>query len=134
MATETSPQRCCFSKKHAALLSALAHAGHAQRKALLRNADQGFVRCICEVALNGSLPIKDAARKKLRKHACILRCLAKQCGSVGKKKKMLLQSGGGFLPALITPLLVELATRLLTRSTSTGEKYRASAQSHSATG
>ena len=138
MAAKSSSRRGCFNKKHAATPSALAHADQAQRTALLRKADPAFVGCICEVALNtlhGYLPIREGAKKKLRKHACVLLRLAKQSESVGKKKKILLQSGGGFLPALIAPLLVELATRLLTRNpSSSGEKNGTSSKSHSATG
>ena len=65
MTGESLPRNCCFSKKYADLLSALAHADQNQRTALLRKADLAFVLCICEVALNtlhGTIPIKGKAK------------------------------------------------------------------------
>lgn len=106
---------CCFSKKNAALLTALAHANTSQRIALLRSADSSFIRCICECVLNilrGTIPIHVLAKKKLRKHATTLRRLINEKGDFKVKRKSLIQSGGSFLPTLLAPLLVEFASTL----------------------
>ena len=119
MATRTRPVRHCFSKKHAALLTALAHADSSQRSALLRSADLSFVRCICECALNvleGNIKISNHSKNKLKKHVHVLRRLINNQDNFRKKKKVLLQSGGSFLPALLAPLLATLVSRLFDRS------------------
>lgn len=122
MASTTSRvPRHCFSKKHAALLAALVHADSKQRVALLRSADSSFVRCICECVLNvlhGVVPLQEHSKKKLRKHASVLRRLVNEREGLHKKKKVLIQKGGAFLPALLVPLLAEFASRLLHSSSS----------------
>ena len=94
MAPSTSrAQRHCFSRKHASLLAALAHADSDQRLVLLRTADASFVRCICECALNvlrGVVPLHATSKKKLQKHASILRRLVDKKEGLGKKKKVLI--------------------------------------------
>ena len=79
----TTSRRCIavskqFNKKRIALLNALCHADGQQRTALLRTADKKLVHCICECALNilqGVVEIKDAHKRRLRKHESVLRKL-----------------------------------------------------------
>ncbi|KAL7289431.1 hypothetical protein TKK_0016627 [Trichogramma kaykai] len=108
----------CVNKRHAALLTALVHSDSKQRLALLKNADDSFVRCICECALNvlrGNVPVKN--KNRLRKHKSILRKLvtlkAGEKKRWAKKKRIILQTGGAFLPALIAPVLGALIARLI---------------------
>lgn len=102
-------------KKHIAILQALQHLNQEQRQALLRKADPGIIRCICECALNvlcGNVPLKGSQRKKLRRHAPILRRLASKKSSWRSKKRFVVQSGG-FLPLLLAPILGTLLSNLI---------------------
>lgn len=102
-------------KKHVAILRALQHLNKEQREAVLRKADPSIVRCICECALNvlsGNVPLKADQRKKLRRHAPILRRLAAKKGCWKSKKRFVIQSGG-FLPLLLAPILGTVLSSLI---------------------
>lgn len=102
-------------KKHIAILRALQHLNKEQREAVLRKADPSIIRCICECALNilrGNVPLKADQRKKLRRHAAVLRRLAANKGCWKSKKRYVVQSGG-FLPLLIAPILGTLLSNLI---------------------
>lgn len=111
-----------FSKKHVALLLALCHADARQRVALLRTADKNLIKCICECALNvlhGVVELKDSQKIRLKKHKKILRVLTKKSEkSRGKRvwnrrKKTLIQSGGSFLPILLSPLIDIVMSKII---------------------
>lgn len=112
-----------FSKKQVAVLNALCHANDEQRKALLRTADKALVRCICECALNvlhGTVDIKHSHKHRLSKHKHVLRKITnngstKQKGGGGNwksKKRVIVQSGGAFLPLLLAPIVGTLVSKL----------------------
>ena len=68
------------------------------------------MRCLCECALNvlnGNIPLTPADKKKLNKYKNKLRYLTNRKLSAQKKKKTLNQKGG-FLGALLTPVLSAL--------------------------
>lgn len=131
-----------FTKKCIALLHALCHVNIHQRGVLLRAADKNLVRCICECILNilkGNIVLPGKDKKKLSKHKKVLRKLVdkintnrtavpSQAGSTTgkrkstldgwkKKKRILLQSGGGFLPLLIAPLISTFLSKILNTTT-----------------
>lgn len=111
MAHDKSP----LCKKHIAILRALQHLNKEQREAVLRKADSGIVRCICECALNvlcGNVPLKKSQKKKLRRHVPILRRLAAKKGCWKSKKRFVVQSGG-FLPLLLAPILGTVLSSLI---------------------
>jgi hypothetical protein len=54
--------------------------------------------------VNGNVKITKAQRKKLARHAQVLRTLSTRKTPINKKKKILIQKGG-FLPALLAPVL-----------------------------
>lgn len=98
-------------------MQALFHLNDKQRKALLQQADAKLVRRICECALNvliGNVPLDKREKARLRRHAGTLRKLAEPRVSLSKKKKIILQrGGGGFLPALLAPLVGSILADLI---------------------
>lgn len=104
-------------KKHIAILQVLQHLNKDQRDAVLRKADSSTIRCICECALNvlrGNVPLKPEQKKKLQRHARVLRRLAAKKGCWKSKKRYVVQSGG-FLPLLLAPILGTVLSNLIGR-------------------
>ena len=96
--------------KHAPYLHVLAKGTHKQRHGIIQGANKEFMKCLCECALNvlnGNVPLKPADKKKLKKYKHQLRSLTNRKFSSQKKKKTLSQKGG-FLGALLTPVLSAL--------------------------
>ena len=102
-------------KKHVPQLKTLKRATPTQRKHILAQANTELVACICECCLNilnGNVKITKVQRKKLSRHAKTLRTLANRGIPVNKKKKIIIQKGGSFLPALLVPILSLVASLL----------------------
>ena len=94
-------------KKHFHLLKVLHTSSPKLRKAILKNVDKEAVRCIaecCHNLLNGNIKVTDNQKRHLLRHKQALRELASRKVNIHKKKEILNQKGG-FLPALLTPLL-----------------------------
>ena len=110
-------------KKYAGHIHALSNSSPQMCKAMIKHADPGLVKCLCECALNilkGNVPITAAQKRKLSRHKADLRSLA-QAKTSAKKKKKILQKGG-ILPILakvalpvFTTLLGSVASRFLSR-------------------
>jgi hypothetical protein len=86
---------------------------HTYRRELLKHIDDGLVKCICHCTtniLNGKLPISSNDKKKLRKHKVILRKLDQPKTTTATKKRLIVQSGGGFLLGLIPAVIGALAS------------------------
>ena len=86
------------------------------RQEIVRAGNKQLLDCISECCLNvlnGTIPLTNAQKSKLVKHKKILRRLANEKLSVAKRKKVI-QSGKGFLGALLVPA-VSLLTSLLSR-------------------
>lgn len=96
-------------KKDATLLTALIHATAKERKALLKACNISRIRSVCECAYNllrGNIPLSDERKQQLRKHKQALRRLVKRGESWTKKRRYLVQQGGGFLlPILLSTVL-----------------------------
>lgn len=115
---------CClppyFTKKCLAILTALCHATANQRIAILKSSDHDIIRCICECTLNilkGNIPLENNQFKKLKKYKNIIRNLVgekkKKKINWDKKKKTIIQQGNGtFLPLILTPLVEILLSQL----------------------
>ena len=104
-----------FGRKEATVLAALYHFNKEQRKAVLQKADAKLVRRICESALNvliGNVPLRKGHKCRLRKHAKILRKLASPDITLQRRKNIIVQRGG-FLPALLAPLIATLLAYLV---------------------
>ena len=115
---ETSKSGCPFGRKYSEILRALYHLNAEQRVALLRKADKKLVRYICECCLNllsGNIDLSKHQKSDLRKHVQLLRRLADPSRNLVAKKKIIVQKGGGFLTALLAPLISTILTSLVTK-------------------
>ena len=124
---------CClppyFTKKVVSILSAICHASERQRVAILKSSDHNIIRCIFECALNiikGNVPINNKQVSKLKKYKNSIRKLVEVKNKKEnkkskenkinwiKKKKVILQEGGGsFLPLLLSPIIEIILSQLL---------------------
>ena len=104
MSTKT---RYPFARKEATVLTALYHLNEEQWEALLRKADVKLVRRICEcslIVMIGNVPLRKGHKSHLRNHAKVLRKLAVSDITLQRRKNIIVQRGG-FLPALLAPLI-----------------------------
>lgn len=87
-------------------LSVLCKCKPKQRCELLKSADKQLIDTICDCAeniLSGNVPIRGKVKQKLNQHKTLLRALRSKRDWRVKRKR--LSQSGGFLPALLTPLL-----------------------------
>lgn len=101
--------------KHIHLLNELAKAKPSQRKEILKNANFGLIKSIVECienVLNGNVKLDKNHIKKLKRHKVQLRKINSSDKKWCSKKKVIIQSGGAFLPALLLPLISVIASRL----------------------
>lgn len=102
-------------RKDAALLTALIHATPKERKALLKVCENRRIRSVCECAYNvlrGNVRLSDKSKRSLRKHKEALRRLVKRGEGWTKKRKYLVQKGGGILlPLLLSTVLQSVLQR-----------------------
>lgn len=101
-------------KKHYHFLQILARSHPSQKKALLRTANNVQIKSICEICLNVLSGNINVNRKKLKKYKNVLRTLAKKTTSIQRKKKMLINQSGGFLP-VIAPAIISALGGILGR-------------------
>ncbi len=106
---------CCLNnesmskrlKKHIDLLKILKKANPQQRKILLQTCEKGLICCLCECIKNvllGNVKISKSKHNVLAKDAVVLRKLADRKTNLDQKRNLLVQKGG-FLPALLAPVL-----------------------------
>jgi hypothetical protein len=82
-------------------------------KAIVREADDSLILCLCEIiknVLHGTLKISNHQKSKLRNKKASLRKLASRSSSVRSKRKII--QSGGFLPFLV-PLIGAVAKLFL---------------------
>jgi hypothetical protein len=94
-------------QKNLELLKILRKAKPSQRKAILESADNGLIYCLCECIVNilhGNVRITANRKRELAKHVKVLREIADRKTKVGRKRNLLIQKGG-FLPALLAPVI-----------------------------
>ena len=102
-------------RKNHDFLKVLAKCTPAQRKAVLKVADDSLVRRICQCVLNvlnETVPVSKPAKRKLLVHKKKLVALVKKSTLLNKKKKILVQHGGNFLSVLLPPVLRVLSSIL----------------------
>lgn len=94
---------------YADLLKSLYRSKPKLRKSILKSADSGLVKAICECChnvLSGRARISKRQKTKLAPYRKVLHKLVRQGNSGWKnKKKILNQTGGAFLPLLLGPLI-----------------------------
>lgn len=87
-----------------------------ERKKMIETANlkliQSIVECI-ENVLNGNVVLEKQTVSKLKKHKSILRKIKNAGRKLAEKKKVIIQSGGAFLPALLTPIIGLLINKLI---------------------
>ena len=96
-------------RKYASCLHTLATAKPGMSKAMIKNADAGLIKCLCECALNilkGNVPLTPSQKQKLKRHKTQLRALVKRSQPLSKKKRTLQK--GGFMPAILAPILTSI--------------------------
>jgi hypothetical protein len=100
-------------ERNISLLDLLNKTGKTQRNALINTATRDQIQCICDCAsniLDENIKLEESDLRKLRRYQNFVRYLANKNGNL-EKKKLIIQHGG-FLPALLTPIL-SLAGSLL---------------------
>ena len=102
-------------KQNADALRFLAKCNPRQRKAVIQHADNGLLDSLCECALNllkGHVRLNPKQKKKLSIHKQRLRSLSNK-KVARKKKKTILNQHGGFVGALLAPVLGTIVSLLL---------------------
>jgi len=93
--------------KHLSTLEYLKTAKPKLRKLILHESDIDLIRCICDCChntLNGNIQLTPKEKKSLNRHKRHIRKLTSKRISL-KEKRGILEQEGGFLPALLTPIL-----------------------------
>lgn len=89
--------------------------GEQSKRKIIRHCDRQLIDCFCECSknvLSGNVPLKTVQLRKLRREKKNLRALALKKTSLQKKRKILQK--GGFIGALLTPVLSILGSLLAT--------------------
>ena len=83
---------------------------------MLKGADKGLLKCLSECAhnvLQGNVPLGVTQKKKLKKYKKELKLLRKKTSKEKDKKKALQK--GGFLPALLAPIVTSVLAPLVSK-------------------
>ena len=95
-------------KKHLPLLKWLSANHPKKTKPLLRTIDKEVLDTICECCYNvlkGNVPLTATQKRRLNKHKHVMRRLTGGKKVPIKKKRQLVQTGGGFMSSLLAPIL-----------------------------
>ena len=93
------------------LLKVLVIANPKLKKAIIKHASPNLVTAISEIALNmlkGVIKLTPQQKQRLSRYKKEFRSLAKKNVSVNRKRKLLIQKGGGAGLALLLPLAISL--------------------------
>lgn len=95
-------------KKHLPILTLVKDASPKLRKSILLHCDVDIIKTIEDCVyntLNGNIPLKACEKQKLKKFKSVLRKILRVKGGIVKKRKVISQSGGRFLPVLLKPIV-----------------------------
>lgn len=98
------------------LLDKLSKVSSKERKKLLQKASLELFRSIDECIKNvikGNVKFKKRCAEKLSKYKNVLNKINDSKHKITQKKKIIIQSGGAFLPALLSPILGVILDRIL---------------------
>jgi hypothetical protein len=101
-------------RRNADFIRVLARATPRQQKGIIEGGNKELMHCICECASNclkGNVPLKPSQKRKLAKYKHVLRDLADR--KVSNIRKKTLVQKGGFLGALLKPIIQTLGSILL---------------------
>jgi predicted nucleic acid-binding protein len=100
---------------HSEVLRALHKASPSMRKSMLKAADCGLIHSICECVYNtirGNVKLTPNQKTRLSRHKKLLRKIMHRGQSWKKRKKLINQKGGAFLPLILAPLLSGVLSNL----------------------
>lgn len=95
-------------KKHLPVLQLVQKAKPKLRKSIISNCELDFIKTINECIFNtlkGNINLTESEKNNLKKFKKILRKILKTKGGLCKKRKVIVQSGGAFLPFLLAPIV-----------------------------
>lgn len=107
------------TRKFLPVLKRLRRMSDKDRKNYVRGCDKDFLDCVSECSKNlikGNVPLKSVQKTILRRRKNDLRALAVKKTSLRQKRKILQR--GGFLTALIPPIVAALSGLLFSRNAS----------------
>lgn len=90
---------------HKALLEVLKLAKPKLRKAILHHSEKALILSLCEICENlllGNIPLSPTQKNQLKRYRTHFRRLAQRGEGWHVKKKYLTQTGGAFLPLLLS--------------------------------
>ena len=102
-------------KRALPLLKVLVDATPKLKKAIIKHAPPDLVTAISEIVLNlikGVIKLTAHQKKRLSRYKKELHGLAKKKVSLGKKRKILVQKGGGLISILVPLVLSLLSSKL----------------------
>lgn len=102
--------------KNLPILKALATSPPKLRRMILEKGNLQLIKAIVECienVLKGNIVLEKNSFEKLKKHKTALRKVTKAPNKLSEKKKVIVQKGGAFLPALLIPVMSVLAEKLL---------------------
>lgn len=102
------------TRKFLPMLKRIRKMGDRTKKEYVRKCNKEFLDCVSECAKNvikGNVPLSDRQKTNLRRRKKDLRALSVKKTSLRKKRKILQK--GGFLTALLPPVLSILSSLLL---------------------
>ena len=103
-------------QKYRHVLKALSEGDKATTIIVLKGADKYLLTCLSECAhniLQGNVPLGVIQKRKLQKYKKELKLLRKKSSKEKEKKKALQK--GGFLPALLAPILTSVVAPLVSK-------------------
>lgn len=95
-------------KKHLPVLELVQSAKPKLRKSIIINCDLDLIKTLNECVYNtlqGNIELNDSERQNLKKFKTILRKVLNTKGGLSKKRKVISQNGGAFLPILLKPIV-----------------------------
>ena len=101
-------------KRYLPVLKRIRRMGEKAKRQYVRKCDKEFVNCVSECAKNvikGNVPLNKRQMTNLRRKRNDLRTLSKKKTSLRTKRKIIQK--GGFLTALLPPVLAVLGSLLL---------------------
>lgn len=102
--------------KNLPVLKVLATTSPKLRRKILESGNLQLIKAIVECVenvLKGNITLDEKCFKKLQKHKTTLRKVSNAPNKLSKKKQVIIQKGGSFLPALLLPVITVLAEKLL---------------------
>lgn len=102
--------------KQLPLLELLTKVSSDSRKKILKHSDleltEAIIECIFNV-IKKNIDLENARMKKLRRHKTTISHLINPKKKLENKRKLMLQSGGSFLPLILTPVVSYLIDKII---------------------